>query len=63
MEDYQLDFGMGTCFGIVVTLLILTILALNHNPDSNQETEIKELKQSIEIIKLNKELLKLKEVK
>lgn len=63
MGDYQFGFGMGTCFGVVVTLLILIFLALNRNPDSNQETQIKELKQKIEIIELNKKLLKLKEVK
>lgn len=63
MEDYQFSFIFGLFCGAVLTFLILLFVALNHNTDSNQETEIKELKQKIEIIKLNNELLKLKEVK
>lgn len=63
MEDYQFSFIFGLLCGAVLTFLILLFVALNHNTDSNQETEIKELKQKIEIIELNKKLLKLKEVK
>lgn len=63
MEDYQFSFIFGLFCGAVLTFLILLFVALNHNTDSNQENEIKELKQKIEIIELNKKLLKLKEVK
>lgn len=65
MEDDSLIFGIAVGFvaGATLMFLILGGLALNHNSQSSQENQIKELKQKIEIIELNKKLLELKEVK
>lgn len=65
MQDESLTFTdiIGRIIFVLLIYFFGFMVALNHNTDSNQETEIKELKQKIEIIELNKKLLKLKEVK
>jgi len=63
MEDE--NFAFGVVIGSIVMALAIAIIGfiVVLSGDSNQETQIKELKQKIEIIELNNKLLKLKEVK